>query len=203
MLNAALTGRPLFDSIYLWIVTFTTVGFGDVLQPLDVQVDWALPLLVYRIFGLAMLAGVIDSLMDYVDDRKAEVAEKKRLLMQRSSLKFSSFRGDPKRHGSTRSTPPSRPPLPNMRRSEAVGEQKLPLSLADLGDDGFFTSLQESGGNTDRSFHGVKTFDARVHEPVFGDGDETYGRNDEEEEDEELNSDASYESEETGESSYA
>ena len=112
MFNAALTGRPLFDSIYMWIVTFTTVGFGDVLQPLDVQVDWALPLLVYRIFGLAMLAGVIDSLIEYIDERKIEVKEKKQKLMQRSSLKFSSFKADSTRHMSTRTTPPTRPPLP-------------------------------------------------------------------------------------------
>ena len=64
------------DSVYFWIVTFTTVGFGDIVQDSKIQMDEYMPvLLIYRTFGLALLAGVIDSLVAYAMIKKAEVEE--------------------------------------------------------------------------------------------------------------------------------
>ena len=58
------------DSIYFWFVTFTTVGFGDVIEPLESEVDYVIPLVLYRIFGLTLLAGVIDSMVAWLKVRK-------------------------------------------------------------------------------------------------------------------------------------
>lgn len=58
----------LIDSIYFWIVTFTTVGFGDIVISVDDQENFLMAcLVVYRTFGLALLAGLIDSLVAWVN----------------------------------------------------------------------------------------------------------------------------------------
>ena len=55
------------DALYFWMVTLTTVGFGDLNIPL-----WQhAPFFPYRVFGLALLAGVIDSLSKWMKSRKA------------------------------------------------------------------------------------------------------------------------------------
>ena len=65
------------DSIYFWIVTFTTVGFGDLLQDPEVKDLYMPALVIYRTFGLALLAGVIDSLCAYAAVKKNEMQERK------------------------------------------------------------------------------------------------------------------------------
>ena len=58
------------DATYFWIVTFTTVGFGD--QTMEIRVLQG-ALIVYRMFGLALLAGVIDSLVAWIKMRKEQL----------------------------------------------------------------------------------------------------------------------------------
>ena len=57
------------DTCYFWLVTFTTVGFGDVHFPLEVEIDHFYELVVYRVFGLAFLAGIIEAIYGYVKYR--------------------------------------------------------------------------------------------------------------------------------------
>eukprot|EP00111_Clytia_hemisphaerica_P003038 TCONS_00008633-protein len=163
LLCAGLNNLTLFESIYFWIVTFSTVGFGDITTPLTVQVDWAIPLMAYRIFGLAMLAGVIDSLIEYIDLRKeaVQMLSEKRM----ASLKHHSTRRGNHHPGEKK----SRPELPDHDRVK-------PETLSDIiGDETIFSTLPRDYTNR-RSFHDIKTFDARVHEPVFGDGEEKVRR---------------------------
>ena len=63
-------GWFLLDSIYFWVVTFTTVGLGDLLHSDKVYHNYMIPLIVYRTFGLALLAGFIDSLVAWINVRK-------------------------------------------------------------------------------------------------------------------------------------
>ena len=78
----------LIDSIYFWIVTFTTVGFGDIVISVDDQENFLMAcLVVYRTFGLALLAGLIDSLVAWVNVRKEELKKRaSRLRDFRSTL---------------------------------------------------------------------------------------------------------------------
>ena len=71
------------DTIYFWLVTFTTVGFGDVHFPLEVEIDHFYVLVLYRVFGLSFLAGIIESIHDYIKYRKSDLLmrhHRKRLL---------------------------------------------------------------------------------------------------------------------------
>ena len=54
------------DSIYFWVVTFTTVGFGDKLLSYESQ-NAALP---YRLVGLSLIAAIIDAISKWVSARK-------------------------------------------------------------------------------------------------------------------------------------
>ena len=74
----------LTDTVYFWIVTFTTVGFGDVAYPLNVEVEHVYELLVYRVFGLSFLAGIIDSIQMYLKYRN--------VLLKRETRKFSKLK---------------------------------------------------------------------------------------------------------------
>lgn len=58
------------DTFYFWLVTFTTVGFGDVHFPLEVEIDHFYELVLYRVFGLSFLAGIIESIHEYIKYRK-------------------------------------------------------------------------------------------------------------------------------------
>ena len=60
----------LLDTIYFWLVTFTTVGFGDVHFPLDVEIEHFYELLIYRIIGLSFLAAIIESIHVYIKFRR-------------------------------------------------------------------------------------------------------------------------------------
>ena len=60
----------MIDTVYFWIVTFTTVGFGDIHLPLHVEIEHFSELLLFRVFGLSFLAGVIESMQEYVKYRK-------------------------------------------------------------------------------------------------------------------------------------
>ena len=65
----------LIDTLYFWIVTFTTVGFGDVRFSLDVEIEHVYELLFYRMFGLSFLAGIIDSMQKYLKYRRKKIAK--------------------------------------------------------------------------------------------------------------------------------
>ena len=52
------------------MVTFTTVGFGDVVYPLELEIHHVYYLLLYRLGGLTILAAVIDALQKYIKYRK-------------------------------------------------------------------------------------------------------------------------------------
>ena len=72
----------LTDTVYFWIVTFTTVGFGDVAYPLNVEVEHVYELLVYRVFGLSFLAGIIDSIQMYLKFRNVILKKKTRKISE-------------------------------------------------------------------------------------------------------------------------
>ena len=64
------------DSLYFWMVTFTTVGFGDQLLPQDEQNR----LIIHRLVGLALIAGIIDSIVAWIKSRKSKLPQLKKLL---------------------------------------------------------------------------------------------------------------------------
>ena len=71
------------DTFYFWLVAFTTVGFGDVHFPLEVEIDHFYELVLYRVFGLSFLAGIMESIHEYIKYRKSLLLvkhNKKRLL---------------------------------------------------------------------------------------------------------------------------
>lgn len=76
----------LLDSIYFWIVTFTTVGFGDIHPSLETEIQYIVPLVVYRCFGLALLAGLVDSLVAWGKARKEALKEEALRLKRQPSL---------------------------------------------------------------------------------------------------------------------
>ncbi|XP_066936026.1 potassium channel subfamily K member 15-like [Clytia hemisphaerica] len=51
----------LVDKIYYHVSMFTTTGLGDIIEPLDQQIDNVVPLFFYHIFGLALLFAAIKS----------------------------------------------------------------------------------------------------------------------------------------------
>ena len=64
------------DCLYFWIVTFTTVGFGDKNFPLDVEIDHLYELLFLRVFGLSFIAGIIDSINKYIKYRNKDIGRR-------------------------------------------------------------------------------------------------------------------------------
>ena len=75
----------LVDTIYYWIVTFTTVGFGDVHFSLEEEINHLYEMLFYRMFGLSFLAGIIDSIQKYMKFRR-------KMLEHRSKRSFTHIR---------------------------------------------------------------------------------------------------------------
>ena len=73
------------DSTYFWFVTFTTVGFGDINYPIT---DAQYVIIVYRLFGLALLAGFIDSLTVWLNERRKhfEQVRRKNISMKIKSM---------------------------------------------------------------------------------------------------------------------
>lgn len=59
----------LIDVIYYWFVTFTTVGYGDLLYPIEMEVKYIFEHTMIRLFGLAFLAAIIDAISAYVNYR--------------------------------------------------------------------------------------------------------------------------------------
>ena len=68
----------LVDTLYFWMVTFTTVGFGDVHFSLEVEIKHVYELLFYRLIGLSFSAGIIDSIHKYLKFRRNALAETSR-----------------------------------------------------------------------------------------------------------------------------
>ena len=68
--------RTVLDIVYFWIVTFTTVGFGDLGHSLEFEVDHAYDLTVYRLFGLSLVASIIKSSQSYIALRKERLQMK-------------------------------------------------------------------------------------------------------------------------------
>ena len=79
--------RPIVDIVYFWITTFTTVGFGDLGHSLQFEIDHAYDLTVYRLFGLSMVAAIIESLTSLIALRKEklhyEAVERKKKMMMK------------------------------------------------------------------------------------------------------------------------
>ena len=75
------------DNIYFWFVTFSTIGFGDITYELS---DWEYLLMVYRLFGLTLLAGIIDSIVVWLKERrkklKRKIMSKKKEQLQGDAL---------------------------------------------------------------------------------------------------------------------
>ena len=68
----------LLDTIYYWIVTFTTVGFGDVTYSLHMEMEYMPFFVLYRVFGLALIAAIIDAISACF--RMEKIEEKKKML---------------------------------------------------------------------------------------------------------------------------
>lgn len=94
---ASVKTESRIECFYFWLVTFTTVGFGDVILPLHVEMDHVYEMLFYRLFGLSFLAGIIESIQAYVKFRNKVIAKnstkrftqiKHRLLQKREVSSF-------------------------------------------------------------------------------------------------------------------
>ena len=68
--------HSLIDITYFWIVSLTTVGFGDISHSLEFEIEHAYELTVYRVFGLSMVAGIIESIQGYIVFRNAALRNK-------------------------------------------------------------------------------------------------------------------------------
>ena len=81
------TNHSIVDNVYFWIVSFTTVGFGDVGHSLQFEVEHVYELTMYRVFGLSLLAAVIKSLQSYIVVRKRtlqdEAVQRQRVILQK------------------------------------------------------------------------------------------------------------------------
>ena len=79
--------RSIVDIVYFWLVTFTTVGFGDLGHSLEFEIDHAYDLTVYRVFGLSLVAAIIESLQSDISLRKEwlqmEALEQQKKFMEK------------------------------------------------------------------------------------------------------------------------
>ena len=75
-----------FEAVYFSMVTFTTVGFGDIHLPLEVEVEHFYELVVYRVFGLSVVAAIIESVLQYIKFRKRLLLRNKRENLERISM---------------------------------------------------------------------------------------------------------------------
>lgn len=74
------------EHIYFWFVTFTTIGFGDVMYQIN---DFEYVVTIYRLFGLALLAGLVDSIAARVKERKkmkVRLKKMKETVKQRTDI---------------------------------------------------------------------------------------------------------------------
>ena len=62
MLVDEMKNWSLLDTIYYWIITFTTVGFGDMTYSLQLEMDHMPFFILYRVFGLSLIAAIIDAI---------------------------------------------------------------------------------------------------------------------------------------------
>ena len=72
--------HSLITTFYYWTVTFTTVGFGDVVYPLEAEIHHLYIQLANRLTGLTFLTGIIDSIQKYMKYRKGLVLDKARIV---------------------------------------------------------------------------------------------------------------------------
>ena len=66
------------DNLYFWFVTFTTIGFGDITYDIS---DWEFSFMVYRLFGLALLAGIIDSIIGWLKERRKKLKKVREFML--------------------------------------------------------------------------------------------------------------------------
>ena len=93
ILHDSMTKREkhsLVDITYFWIVSLTTVGFGDISHSLEFEIEHAYELTIYRVFGLSLVAGIIESIQAYIALRnetlRRENFEKKFQILQRKII---------------------------------------------------------------------------------------------------------------------
>ena len=70
----------LLDAVYYWIITFTTIGYGDLTYSVEVEILYFFQHVIFRILGLGFLAAIIDSISVYGEYRKELLLEKRKLL---------------------------------------------------------------------------------------------------------------------------
>lgn len=113
ILHDSMTKREkhsLVDITYFWIVSLTTVGFGDISHSLEFEIEHAYELTVYRVFGLSLVAGIIESIQAYIAlrnetlrrenfEKKFQILQKKIMEKAQAALPNSPFnsRSDSKR----------------------------------------------------------------------------------------------------------
>lgn len=73
----------VIDLIYYWIITFTTVGYGDLTMPLGVEIKLIEEQIIFRLIGLAFLAAIIDAFTGYVEMRQNFLKERQKALLLR------------------------------------------------------------------------------------------------------------------------
>ena len=78
--------HSLADIVYFWMVSFTTVGFGDIGHSLDYEIKHAYELTVYRVFGLSLVAAIIDTILSYCNLQK-EILKHEKQVYQRKMLR--------------------------------------------------------------------------------------------------------------------
>ena len=66
------------DNLYFWFVTFTTIGFGDITYDIS---DREFSFMVYRLFGLALLAGIIDSIVGWLKERRKKLKKVREFML--------------------------------------------------------------------------------------------------------------------------
>ena len=61
------------QGLYVWFVTFTTVGFGDLIPGEDADAKGGIGVVLYRvilvIIGLSLIATVLNSVVDFAEKR--------------------------------------------------------------------------------------------------------------------------------------
>ena len=75
--------HTIVDIIYFWVVSFTTVGFGDIGHSIEFEIRHAYELTAYRVFGLSLVAAIIDSVIECIESRQKSIAREMELYQRK------------------------------------------------------------------------------------------------------------------------